>query len=94
MTLTTEERLERIERLLVMQVFKPLEVKDAAVLLKVSENRIRHLVAAREIPHYRNERGGISFVKEELERWKLGRKVPTNKEIDSRAATYVALNPR
>lgn len=92
--MTTEQRLERIERLLTMQVFKPLEVKDAAILLKLSESRVRHLVSEREIPHYKNERGGVSFIKEELEEWKLGRRIATNQEINNRAVTYTAINQR
>lgn len=92
--LALNERLTRIERLLAMQTTQAINVKDAALLLHLSESRIRHLVCERAIPHYRTPSGGISFRRDELEQWMLATPVPTAAEIAARAATYCALHPR
>lgn len=99
--MTIADRLEKIERhldqqnkLLRMQLFAPLKVKDVAVLLNLSEPHIRHLVCDRAIPHYKNERGGVHFIKEELEEWMKGQRIPTKEEIAAEARRYCANNPR
>ncbi len=86
-----EKSLERIETLLSLKVKEVLSVKEVAALLGRTENRIRHLVSAREIPHYKNERGQVSFRKSEIEEWQLGQRIPTNAEINNIATTYTAL---
>lgn len=67
-----------------------LNVKEVAVLIQISESRVRHLVSARDIPHYKNDRGQVSFRKSEVEAWRLGQRVPTNAETDRQAETYIA----
>lgn len=84
--LTTSELIMR------MQVTSVLDVEDVAILIKKSESRVRHLVASREIPHYKNEQGQVSFLKEEIEAWRLGQRVPTQLEINQKAVTYTAIN--
>lgn len=88
--MSIEQRLDRIEALVSMSVKEVLNVKEVAILIRKSESRVRHLVADRDIPHYKNDKGQISFRKSEIEAWRLGRRVPTNAEIDSLAATYLA----
>ncbi len=80
-----DERLKRCQHLNV------LEVADVAVMINRSENRVRHLVKDRAIPHYCNERGNITFLKSEIEEWLLGVKVATGLELQSQAATHSAL---
>lgn len=80
-----------IQRLAVVEV---LDVEDLAILIKRTPNRIRHMVAAREIPHYKSETGKVTFLKSEIQQWQLGQRVATSSEIDSLAATYIARNPR
>ncbi|MBD5144167.1 MAG: helix-turn-helix domain-containing protein [Ruminococcus sp.] len=84
-----EQRLARIESLLSIGVKDVLSVKEAAAMLGKSESRIRHLVSSRQIPHYRNDAGRITFLKSELETWLLGSHVPTASEISSLAATHI-----
>lgn len=90
--MSIEQRLERMEALLSMSVTEVLTVKEVAILIKKSESRVRHMVADRDIPHYKNEKGQISFRKSEIEAWRLGQRVPTNAEVNSKAATHIAIN--
>ncbi|MBD5204977.1 MAG: helix-turn-helix domain-containing protein [Bacteroidales bacterium] len=85
-----EKRLERIEALISLTAKEVLSVKEVAALINRSESRIRHLVSKREIPHYKNDMGQVSFLKSEVEAWRLGRKVQTATELDSLAATHIA----
>lgn len=90
--MSIEQRLERIEALMSMSVTEVLTVKEVAILIKKSEGRVRHMVADRDIPHYKNDKGQISFRKSEIEAWRLGQRVPTNAEVNSQAATRIAIS--
>lgn len=90
--MSIEQRLERIEALMSMSVSEVLTVKEVAILIKKSESRVRHMVADRDIPHYKNDKGQISFRKSEIEAWRLGQRVPTNAEVNSQAATHIAIS--
>ena len=90
--MSIEQRLERIEALISMSITEVLNVKEVAILIKKSESRVRHMVADRDIPHYKNDKGQISFRKSEIEAWRLGQRVPTNAEVNSQAATRIAIS--
>lgn len=92
--MSIEDRLERIEALLSIGVKEVLNVREAAAMLGISADRVRRLTADREIPHYRNATGRLTFLRSELTDWCLATKVPTQAEIESKAATYVALKRR
>lgn len=87
-----EERLERIERMVVLASKDVLDVSECAMLLNRSESRIRHMVSERLLPYYKAG-GRTLFRKSEIEAHLLKRenRVPTMEEIESRAATRVAL---
>lgn len=53
-----EERLERIERLLLLGSKEVLNTSEIALLLGISESRVRHLTSAKKIPHYKQAVGG------------------------------------
>lgn len=85
----TNERLERIEKLLTIQGKEALKVSEAAMFLGISESRLRHLTSERRIPYYKQ--GGSTFLKKsEIEAWMLAQRVPTTEEINIKAATYCA----
>ncbi len=86
-----DERLERIERLMVIGSKAVLDTKEAALLLNISESRVRHLVSERNIPHYKQGRATY-FKKSEIEQWQLQHRIPTNDEIRKQAVNYTALN--
>lgn len=89
--MSIEDRLERIERMVILGFKKVLNVGDVALLLGVSESRVRHLVADKEIPHYKPN-GRIYFNKEEIENYLLRNRRPSKTEIDSAATTRLAIN--
>lgn len=81
------ERLERIERLLVISTKEAFNVEEAAMFLGLSESRVRHLVWEKEIPYYK--RGtNVFFRKSELEDWMLQDRIPTIDEIEQEAYRY------
>lgn len=82
-----EERLERIERLLLLGSKEVLNTSEIALLLGISESRVRHLTCAKKIPHYK-QGNKIYFRKKEIEAWQLQSRVPTDDEIRSRGTTY------
>jgi len=86
-----KQQLERIERLLLISTKAVLTTKELALMLDISEDRVRHLTSAREIPHYR-QGNKVYFKKSEVEEWQLQRRVPTNNETTAKAATYAFLN--
>lgn len=88
-----KEQLDRIERLVRVSAKEVLNVEEVALMLGVSKSRIYHLVSSREIPHYKNGKN-VLFKKSEIEEWQLRDRIPTNEEIDSKAATYVAINKK
>lgn len=88
-----EERLERIERLVMLSSKTVLDTKEVALMLNLSESRIRHLVSERNIPHYKQGRFTY-FKKSEIEEWQLRHRIPTNDEINRKAITYISTNPK
>lgn len=86
-----EERLERIERLLLLGSKEVLNTSEIALLLGISESRVRHLTSAKKIPYYK-QGNKIYFKKKEIEAWQLSDRIPTNAEINSKAATHIAIN--
>lgn len=84
--------LKRIEILIRVGVKDALTVEEAAVWLGISESRVRQLLSAREIPYYKPTPNKTYIRKSELEAMRLQNRVPTNDEITTQAATYVATN--
>ena len=82
-----EERLERIERLLLISSKEALNTSEVALLLDISESRVRHLTCAKKSPHYQ-QGNNIYFKKKEIEAWQLQSRIQTNDEIKSRGTTY------
>ncbi len=88
-----KEQLDRIERLVRVGAKEVLNVEEVALMLGVSKSRVYHLVCSRDIPHYKNGKS-VLFKKSEIEDWQLRDRIPTNEEIDIKAATYVATNKK
>lgn len=88
-----EERLERIERLMLISTKSVLDTSEVALMLNISESRVRHLVSERNIPHYKQ--GRITyFKKSEIEEWQLRYRIPTNDEVRKQAVTYAVTHPK
>ena len=89
--MSIEERLIRIERMVLIGSKNVLDASEVAMMLNISESRVRHLVSERSIPHYKQ---GVKtfFRKSEIEEWQCSQRIPTNKEISAKATTYTVLN--
>lgn len=82
-----EERIERIEKLLIINAKQVLNAGECALMLGISESRVRHLACDKDIPHYKKGKL-LFFKKSEIEDWMLRDRVPTNEEIREKASTY------
>lgn len=83
----TDEILKRIERLVMVGIKNVLNVSECAVMLGISESRVRHLTASREIPHYKQGKS-VYFKRSEVEEWMTNCKIQSNKEISRQATMY------
>lgn len=88
MMMSADERLARIERLILLSAKEALTVSEVALMLGISESRVRHLTSEKEIPYYKQGKNTY-FKKSEVENWMLKDRIPTNDEIRSKATTYV-----
>jgi excisionase family DNA binding protein len=86
-------KLDRIEQLAMIGSKTVLDLSEAAVFTGYSESHLYNLTSKRQIPHYKKNRK-LYFKKQELEEWMLEREVKTDKEIRSRASTYVSTHKK
>lgn len=89
--MSIDERLQRIESLVLLSSKQALNTKDVALLLDISESRVRHLVSDRLIPHYKHGYK-VFFKKSEIEDWMLEHPVKTTAQLKSEATTYTTLH--
>lgn len=87
------EKLDRIEQLAIISSKTVINLSEAAVFTGYSESHLYNLTSKRGIPHYKKKRK-LFFKKTELEDWLLERQVKTDREIESRASTYVSIHKR
>ncbi len=89
--MSIEERLERIERLLVIGNKEALTTNEVALMLDMAVQTVRNLMHDKAIPYYK--RGGKAyFRKSEIEAWMLkGQRIVSNEEIAAEASTYIAI---
>lgn len=89
--MSIEERLERIERLFILSFKKALNVGDVALLLGVSESRVRHMANDGTLP-YSKPNGKLYFDKDDIEQYLLADRQPSKSEIESLATTRIAID--
>ena len=87
----TEERLERIEKLILISSKNVLSVREAALMLDISDSRVRHLISEKALPHYKQGKK-LYLKKSEMESWMLSKRFASKSEIESKASTYVAIS--
>lgn len=87
--MSTDERLARIERMIIMSSKNALNTKEVAIMLDISESRVRHLIMEKSIPYYKQGKKTY-FKKSEIEDWMLHTRYETKVEIESKASTYIA----
>lgn len=63
-----------------------LTAKETSQLIGISLSRLYTLCSERTIPHYKQ--GKLYFKRDEVEDWLTSRRIPTQAEINSKAAAY------
>lgn len=90
--MTIDERLEKIERLIILQTKNVYNVRELSWVLGITEGRVRHLMQENEFPYYKVG-NRTYFKKEEIEAWMTRNRFESRDEIEARAATYCTINP-
>lgn len=89
-TLTVDERLHRIERLIAMQTMDMWSASDLAIVLDCSVKHIYNMVSKKELPYYKS--GKLMFKRQEIEAHYAANRIATNAELLSEAVTYTRLH--
>jgi excisionase family DNA binding protein len=84
-----KNELQALKNLTLLGVKHALTMNDAALLTGLSKSHLYKLVMRKSIPYYKSSGGKITyFEKQELEKWMLSNRIPTNEEVESRATNY------
>lgn len=89
MTEEIREALGEIKRSVIVMMKNVWNVADLALVLNVSESRIRHMASEQVIPAYK-QNGSLYFKREEIEAWQTRHRTASKDEINAQAATYCA----
>lgn len=81
-----DERLERIEKMLMAQK-TVLDLDEAVLYTGYSRGYLYKLTSKKQIPHYKKSRK-IFFNRTELDEWLQEQRIKTDEEIESEAQTY------
>lgn len=84
-----EERLDRIERLLVVNK-KVLTFEEACDYTGISRSYLYKLTSSREIPFSKPNGKIIFFSKEKLDSWLLQKSKKSNRELQNEALSYIS----
>lgn len=97
MTTTTiddlKRQLDRIEQYAGIASKEVLDLEEAITYTGCARSTLYRLTSAKEIPHYKLGQA-LRFKKSELDEWLTRTRVATNKEIESRAVTYMTLRDK
>lgn len=83
------DKLDAIQNLTAVAAKTVLDLSEAALFTGFSEGHLYRLTSRKQIPHYKKNRK-LYFRKAELEEWLTEEVVPTEADVNSRAATYIA----
>jgi len=92
MDTTINERLERIETLLLQQNSlqkRVLNFNETCTYLELSQSHLYKLTSTGAVPHYKPNGKKIYFQREELDQWLLRNRMDTQDEIEQQAADYL-----
>ncbi|KAB2832094.1 MAG: helix-turn-helix domain-containing protein [Caedimonadaceae bacterium] len=88
-----EQKIKRLEKLLISQK-NVLTFDEGASYMGVSHSCLYKMTMTGSVPHYKPRGKMIYFDRAELEQWLLQNRITTAYEIEAKAATYVAINPK
>lgn len=73
-----------------MSTKSALTLKEAALLLDISESRLRHMIGENKLPYYKQGKKTY-FKKSDIESWMLQNRYGSASDINSQASTYTAI---
>lgn len=88
-----KKQLDRIEQYSCIASKEVLDLKEAITYTGCARSTLYRLTSAKEIPHYKLGQA-LRFKKSELDEWLTRTRVSTNKEIESKAVTYMTLKDK
>ena len=88
-----KRQLDRIEQYAVISSKEVLDLEEAITYTGCARSTLYRLTSAKEIPHYKLGQA-LRFKKSELDEWLTRTRVSTNKEIESKAVTYMTLKDK
>lgn len=81
--------LGEIKRSVIVMMKNVWNVADLALVLNISESRVRHMAAEQIFPTYK-QNGSLYFKRDEIEAWQTRYRTASKEEINSQASTYCA----
>jgi excisionase family DNA binding protein len=87
-----EQKLERIEKLLLNSQKTVLSFNDLVEFTGLSQSYLYKLTSKGDIPFYRPNGKQLYFNKVEIEKWLLRNRAKTNEEIQNEVTTNLTLN--
>lgn len=84
-----DERFDRLEAATLIGVKTMLTAEEAAAYTGFTIKGIYVLTSKRQIPHYKKS-GRLLFKKAELDDWMSETRILTERELESKASTYMA----
>ena len=88
-----KRQLDRIEQYSCIASKEVLDLEEAITYTGCARSTLYRLTSAKEIPHYKLGQA-LRFKKSELDEWLTRTRVATNKEIESKAVTYMTLKDK
>lgn len=88
-----KRQLDRIEQYAGIASKEVLDLDEAITYTGCARSTLYRLTSAKEIPHYKLGQA-LRFKKSELDEWLTRTRVATNKEIESKAVTYMTLKDK
>ncbi|MDY5632502.1 MAG: helix-turn-helix domain-containing protein [Bacteroidaceae bacterium] len=85
-----KDAINDMKRSMIVMMKNVWSVKDLALVLDVSESRVRHMAAENVLPAYK-QNGSLYFRREEIEAWQTKNRTASKDETNARAATYCAV---
>ena len=82
------ERLDKIERLVLMGSKDMLTIEDVSLMTGFTVSNLYRMTSKKTIPFYKPLGGKIFFDKTEIENWLRSNKVDTKAVTESKANTY------
>ena len=88
-----KRQLDRIEQYAGIASKEVLDLEEAITYTGCARSTLYRLTSAKEIPHYKLGQA-LRFKKSELDEWLTRNKVATNREVESKAVTYMTLRDK